>query len=129
MSAPDVPSWQYRSDSDRHWHFNLSERVYAKEYAICKSVLCSKMEATPTFDSKPEEMNHFGDLKKTLKSSQGVKGLQILSFECESCPLVQVFLCLYSVTEPHFAMFIPRGDLTDLHIFPVFGDKSNKYTR
>ena len=95
MSAPDVPSWQYRSDSDRHWHFNLSERVYAKEYAICKSVLCTKMEATPTFDSKPEEMNHFGDLKKTLKSSQGVKGLQILSFECESCPLVQVFLCLY----------------------------------
>ena len=31
-----------------------------------------------------------------------------------------------SVTEPHFAIFIPRGDLTDLNIFPEFGDKSNK---
>ena len=45
--------------------------------------------------SRKKIMNHFGDLKKTLKSNQGVKGLQILSFECESCPLVQVFLCLY----------------------------------
>ena len=27
-----------------------------------------------------------------------------------------------SVTELHFTIFIPRGDLTDLKIFPVFGD-------
>ena len=85
MSAPDVPSWQYRSDNDRQWHFKSFKKSIRKKGMLCKSVTGTKtVEATPTFDSKSEEMNNFGDLEKTLKSNQGVKGLKILSFDRES---------------------------------------------
>ena len=94
MSAPDVPSWQYRSDNDRQWHFKSFKKSIRKKGMLCKSASrpllltvtwsTKTVEATPTFDSKSEEMNNFGDLEKTLKSNQGVKGLKILSFDRES---------------------------------------------
>ena len=45
---------------------NLSERVYAKVYAMQVSDVyhCG---GDPTFDSKPEEMNHFEGFEKDLK--------------------------------------------------------------